>query len=288
MSQILDSLKRLEHTEIRNEDADPLGKGLQRISPVTGVRSLWLEEMKDVVEFPLSISGPILPFDGTQNVAAEQYRIIRTKVLHHPKKPRLIAVSSASSGDGKTITSINFAASLAMQGDSVLLVDADMRRPNVSAALGIRRSPGLNEVLLRRSTVESSLIRAQQLPNLYILPAGEIGSCAPDLLDSEEWLRFVERVRSLFRIVVFDTTPVAAVADYELIQLICDGVVIVVRPDHSNRTACTKAFQTVSKEKLLGVVLNCVEEWPFWRMPSYRYYQDVCPTKAIARMPKKS
>lgn len=235
--------------------------------PATGCRSARLR---------VSALAPLFPFEENHYVAAEQYRIIRTKILHNEKKPRLLVVSSAASGDGKTVTSINLAASLALKTEtSVLLVDADLRRPRIAMELGIPEMPGLSDVIAGRVSLEEALVRADQFQNLYILPAGDGAENPVELFDSDRWRQLIEQLRSRFEMVVFDTTPVATVADYELLQLVCDAIIVVVRPDHTNRKACTKVLETVPKEKLLGVVLNGVEEWLFWNTPANDYYRKL-------------
>ncbi len=225
-----------------------------------------------VVRLCLSAFSPIFPFDRGDEIAAEQYRIIRTKILHSAKKPQLIVVSSACSGDGKTVTSINIAASLALKDDScVLLVDSDLRRPRVAEALDIASSPGLAEILSGEADLETALVRPEQFPNLAILPARAAGESAAELLDSEKWRQFIQQARTQFAHVIFDAPPLAAVTDYDLIQLVCDAAILVIRPDHSNRSASLKALGTIPPEKMLGVVLNCVEDWWLWKVPGYGY-----------------
>jgi capsular exopolysaccharide synthesis family protein len=226
-----------------------------------------------VVRLRVSALSPVFPFDNGHPAAAEQYRIIRTKILHSSKRPHLIVVSSPSSGDGKTITSINIAGSLALKEDArVLLVDGDLRQRRVSDELGILRGPGLAEVLSGAADLNSAMVRAEQFPNLFILTAGYVQESAPELLDSQAWRLLLEEVRTRFENVIFDAPPVGTVADYDLLQLACDGIIIVARPDHSDRAACMKALEIVPREKLLGVVLNCVEDWWLWKTPAYGYY----------------
>jgi capsular exopolysaccharide synthesis family protein len=226
-----------------------------------------------VVRLRLSTFSPIFPFDRPDHVAAEQYRIIRTRILHHPKRPRSIVLSSACSGDGKTVTSINIAASLALKDDSsVLLVDSDLRRPRVAEALGIPNSPGLAEILSGEANLESALVCPEQFPNLFILPSGNAAQSAAELLDCERWRLLVQQTRARFSHVIFDAPPIAMLADYDLIQLVCDAAILVMRPDHSDRAACLKALAAVPQEKMLGVVLNCVENWWLWKTPVYGYY----------------
>src|SRR3954451_12337474 len=110
-----------------------------------------------------SALSPVFPFDEQQRHAAEQYRVIRTKILHDSKKPQVILISSATSGDGKTVTAINIAASMALKSDSrTLLIDADLRFPTVAEELDLPVSPGLTDVLSGKADLDSTLIRCEQ------------------------------------------------------------------------------------------------------------------------------
>ena len=223
----------------------------------------------------VSTASPIFPFEQSQNEAAEQYRIIRTKILHHARRPQFIAFSSAESGDGKTVTSINVAAALALKQDvSVVLVDGDLRRPSVADMLGLPEQPGLSDVLEGRSTLNDVVLCTDELPNLSIIAAGRVTGNPAELLDSAAWRSLVVQLRQQYQYIILDATPALGVADYELVQQICDGVVVVARPDHTPREACLKILQTIPKNKLIGVVLNCVEDWWLWKTPAYGYYKN--------------
>jgi capsular exopolysaccharide synthesis family protein len=226
-----------------------------------------------VAALQVSALAPVFPFEDLHSQAAEQYRMIRTKILHHPLQPRAIVVTSPTSGDGKTVTAINLAAVLALKKDTrVLLVDADLRRRDVHRVLGIPEKPGLADVLSGAMPLEESIVRLEQFPNLWVLPAGSGNRNPAELLESRRWREVIGDCRQRFTHVVIDATPIAAVTDFELIQLACDGVVLVVRPDHTNRGACHKALEAVVKEKMIGTVLNCVEEWFLWKPQGYGYY----------------
>jgi capsular exopolysaccharide synthesis family protein len=227
-----------------------------------------------VVPLRLSALDPIFPFEEEHSTAAEQYRIIRTRILHHPKKPKVLVITSASSGDGKTVTSINLAAALALKRDGpILLIDGDLRRPKVGEMLGLPPEIGLSEVLSGRTTLDDAVVRTEELPNLWILSAGSGIENPAELLDSQRWRSLIEEVRSRFSYVIIDATPVAAVADYDLVQVVSDGVIIVARPDHTERKHCLEVISAVPKEKSLGLILNCVENWFLWKTPSYGYYK---------------
>lgn len=155
----------------------------------------------------------------------------------------------------------------------VLLLDADLRRSAIHTQLGLPESPGLTDVLKGVCTLEAAMVHVQEFPNLFVMPAGTRADNPAELLDSALWKELSSKLRNLFRYVVLDSPPAGAVADYDLIQAVCDGVILVIRPDHTARPLCQKALETVPKAKFLGVVLNCVPEWsPGQRAGSDYYY----------------
>jgi capsular exopolysaccharide synthesis family protein len=226
-----------------------------------------------IVSLRLAAESPVLPFDVDHARAGEQYRMARTKIMQDPRQPRLIAISSAGSGDGKTITSINLAGAMALKSEArVLLVDGDMRRSQIAVLLGIPPAPGLADVLGGACALEDAIVQVEQFPNLFVLPGGKPIANPTELLDSRRWASLCAAVRRQFKYVVFDVPPMATVADYDLIQAHCDGVVMVVRPDHTNRELCLRALDTIPKDRLLGVLMNCVRDWFLWKTADRYYY----------------
>jgi capsular exopolysaccharide synthesis family protein len=225
------------------------------------------------VQLKVSASSPLLPFDFEYGQAAEQYRIIRTKILQDPRKPRVLLISSGGSGDGKTVTAINIAGALALKAEGhVLLIDGDLRRSSMHSQLSLPLEPGLTDVLMDRCGLDDAILRAQQFPNLHLLTAGMSVPNPGDLLDSSRWLALVEMVRTRFRFVVIDSPPSACVADYDLLQAAADGVALVVRPDHTDYTGFLKAAQAVPRQKMLGVVVNCEPTWFLTKQPANYHY----------------
>lgn len=216
-----------------------------------------------VLPIQLSASSPLLPYDGANARAGEQYRAVRTNLLQHPDAPRVLVVSSGGAGDGKTLSAINTAGALAMKGETtVLLMDADLRKPSLARTLGLPQDPGLGDLLHGDCTLEQAVVQTAQFPNLYVLPAGKARRNPAELLDSARWQQLCEVVRSTFRFVLIDTPPISAVTDYDLVQAIADGVVFVVRPGHSDRNSCLAALQKVNATgRLAGVLVNCAENW---------------------------
>ncbi len=225
-------------------------------------------------------AAPILPFDGSHSRAAEQYRIVRTKIVQHPEQPRMLVVSSPAAGDGKTVSAVNIAGALALKSDAnVLLLDGDFRRSSIAGLLGLPAEPGLSDVLAGARELGDAIVRAEQFPNLYVLPASKQNSNGAgwnpaELLDSPRWKSVSATLRKEFRFTIVDAPPIGAVADYDLIQAVCDGVILVVRPDHTSRTLCMHALESMPKAKLIGVLMNCTEEWFLRKTHGYYYYSS--------------
>lgn len=290
MSRIYDALKQIESPVVRliegEQSAQPQaaqpqaapapplpGKAADAAPPAPDPAGESRHEFRSVVARPRA-GVPVLPFDGTDRRTAERYRILRTNILHHPAKPRVIGFTSAGPGDGKTTSAINLAGVLALKQDvNVLLIDADLRQGSVSAMLGIEESPGLAEVLGGQCGVHEAIVGVENWPNLFVLPAGNAQANPAELLDSPAWRRTIENLRQQFQFLVVDATPIGVVADYDLVQVVCDGAIVVVRPDHTDRRACVAAFGAVAKGKLLGALVNCTEDWFLWPSnDSYGYY----------------
>jgi capsular exopolysaccharide synthesis family protein len=217
--------------------------------------------------------SPVLPFDDTNLRASEQYRIIRTRIIQHPSQPRMLVVSSPGPADGKSLSAINIAGALSLKTSAkVLLVDADFRRASIHIQCGFRETPGLADVLGLRCPLQEAVIRCEQFPSLYVLPAGGRPANPAELLDSPQWAQLCAGLRQEFGYIIVDSPPMEAVADYALIQAACDGVIVVVRPDHTNRKACFELIDKVPKAKFVGVLLNCVSEWFLARPYTYDSY----------------
>ncbi len=222
--------------------------------------------------YRLSPGSPIFPFTDAQVRAFDEYRIIRTKILQHISQPHLLAVTSAAPRDGKTLTALNLAGAMALKEDvRIVLVEADLYRGSIAACLGLPEKPGLSDYLRGNCTINQALLQVDQFPNLYILCAGTSDQGASELLDSTPWKELCKWLREQFSYVVFDCPPLAAVADSALIVAQCDGVVFVVRPDHTNKAVALATLESIPKDKLIGVVLNSAQEW-FMHRSGYSYY----------------
>ncbi len=233
----------------------------------------WVPSGPRTMPLKMAKSAPLLPFGGGPSAAGEQYRIVRTKILQHPLHPRMIVISSPGSGDGKSVSAVNLAGVLSLKTEAnVVLIDADFRKASIHQQLGIPEGRGLAEIIKHECLLEDALVSVEQLRNLYVIPAGKHRENPAELLDSSAWLWVSEMLRKSFEYIVIDSPPVAAVADYDLIQAVCDAVILVARPDHTKRALLTKAVESVPKDKFLGVLLNCVDDWFLTRHNHYGAY----------------
>ena len=187
----------------------------------------------------------------------EQYRRLaaalhRGQAVHGTK---VIMVTSALMGEGKTLTASNVALTLSQSYQKqVLLIDADLRRPSLQAVFGIQAASGLSEGLT--ATDERPVQIHQISPRLGILPAGRPTSDPIAALTSDRMQRLIEEARVAFDWVILDTPPVAMLTDASLVASMTDGALIVVKAGETPWDIVDRAVQAVGRDRILGVVLN--------------------------------
>jgi capsular exopolysaccharide synthesis family protein len=183
-----------------------------------------------------------------------------------------VLVTSAQPGEGKTCTAINLSIGLAQRGVSVVLVDADMRRPGIPRGLGISTNgAGLSTVLAGAHTLDESLRQFEPVPNLWVLPAGPEAPNPADLLSSPAMRELLEQLRGRFTHVVLDSAPLLLVTDATLLSGMVDGTVLVVESGVMARRGLVRAHKILRSAggKLLGAVLN---KWDARSEGYYAYY----------------
>jgi capsular exopolysaccharide synthesis family protein len=200
---------------------------------------------------------------------------------------RSVVITSPVQGEGKTFTAANTAVSLAqLQKVRVLLVDADLRTGGLSHRLGEASSPGLAETLEGRTEFPDAVL-ASDVTNFSFVPAGKSSVAPSELFASARWKQFMEWATGQFTMVLIDAPPVTLLSDTELIIAAADSVLAVVRTRMTPREVVESAAQKLEKQKLLGVVLNCVRYGRFAGYGQYykRYYQ---PQKATRETNRRS
>ncbi len=189
----------------------------------------------------------------------EGYRVIRTALGYcwTGQSPRVIVCTSTAPGEGKTLTSLNLAQTLAAVDGGVLLIDCDMRKPTAHESLGIKRAPGLSDLLASKATLAEA-VGSVPGSQLHVVPAGANVPSPGDLLTTEAMRGLVESLRAQYRWIVLDTPPVGAVADALVLASLSDGVVIIAGAEMVSRKAVLNTLHRVSETgaRILGVVLN--------------------------------
>jgi capsular exopolysaccharide synthesis family protein len=221
----------------------------------SGVRA---RPRSDAPADPADISIELLPHFKPRLVTAEAYRALRTALLlSSAEELRVIAVTSAQSGEGKTVTSANLAVVMAQLGRQVLLIDGDLRRPRVHEVFRVSNRAGLVTFLTGGGKAEQVFQRSQ-VPNLWITPSGPAPPNPSELLSSARMREFVALARQSFDFVIIDTPPVLAVTDASVVGTLTDGVVLCLRARkvlQEDAKACRDRLR-LADLRILGTVLN--------------------------------
>jgi exopolysaccharide/PEP-CTERM locus tyrosine autokinase len=191
---------------------------------------------------------------------AENFKVLRTQILF-PKdglKPRVIVVTSALPGEGKTFVAANLAAGIALGVDQhVLAVDCDFRRPNLHRMFGIENREGLHEFLTGEKSLPELLVPTR-IEKLTLLAAGGATDKPSELLSSAKMKAFLEEVRNRYqdRYIIIDGTPIQVTSEASALVNYVDGVILVVMAQKSPRDAVVRSLESLGREKTLGVVFN--------------------------------
>jgi capsular exopolysaccharide synthesis family protein len=193
--------------------------------------------------------------------AAEQYQGLRMTVeqLKRLRDVRLIAVTSPSAGDGKTLTSINLAGVLSHGSDAqVLLIDADLRRPEIATRLGISKADarGLVDVVADERITLDEVTRKIDGFNLSVVPAGVTQLPIHEILRSPRLERVLQAARDKYDFVIVDTPPLLPVFDASMVAKLVDGLLLVVSANQTPRKLLGESLTHLDPSKVLGLVFN--------------------------------
>ena len=217
----------------------------------------------------------LMNIDG-RSPLAEAYRHLRTSVLLSTagRAPKSLLVTSSLPGEGKTTTAVNTAISLAQTGASVVIIDADMRRPRLQSIFDMRGQEGLSSILSSDISEGEMLamVRSDEESGLSVLTSGPIPPNPAELLGSEQMRRLLAALQANYTHVVVDSPPITSFTDGVLISTMVDGVLLVVHGGKSSRHIVRRSKQLLNDvgAKIFGVVLNNVN----LQSHDYYYYQS--------------
>lgn len=195
------------------------------------------------------------------NAGTEKFRTLRSRLyqIAGTRTLRRILLTSSVAGEGKTFVAANLAQSIIRQPERrVVLLDADMRLPQLHAALGAPASPGLTDYL-RGDADECAVIQQGKKENLFFIPAGRPVSNPSDLLLSEKMKHLLDYLTPIFDWIIIDSPPALPVHDASVLADLADGVLLVVRAGSTHVDDAAKTIKEFRNKNLLGVVLNQVE-----------------------------
>jgi len=235
--------------------------------------------------------GPeLVTLHNPSSLITESYRVLRTNILYSsPDNPlRTLVVTSPLPGEGKTTTAGNLAVVMAQGGSQVLLVDLDLRRPNVHRLFGISNSAGLTNLLVEDRSLES-VVQKDSVGNLDILTTGPIPPNPAELVGSKKFAMFIEEMKTVYDYIILDSSPCVAYTDSVLAGRISDGVLLVISATIGKMDAAIQAKKNFEKvgAKIIGVVLNGVNKNHLGYSSYYYYYEDDKQGKAVRKKKKK-
>jgi capsular exopolysaccharide synthesis family protein len=218
-------------------------------------------------------AGLLVVSEATRHAFVEAYRNLRSSLLYIAEsgaRPRTIVVTSSVPGEGKSVTSANLAITLANAGSRVLLIDGDLRKGVLHELFTVAPEPGFSEVL-SHGLVGTEIIQSTRVPNLWLLPRGQVSQKSSELFINPATGRFLKEIASQYDYVLVDTAPVMAADDVTSLAPNMDGTIFVVRADYTSARLARAALDLLYQRqvKVVGLVFNAVRPTTL----DYYYYK---------------
>jgi succinoglycan biosynthesis transport protein ExoP len=245
-----------------------------------GKAASWRDRKKKAAAAGNGLLAPsqieLVPHERPRTLVSESYRSLRTALqLSSARELKVVAVTSAMAGEGKTATASNLAVVLAQLGRQVLIVDCDLRKPRLHQVFRVSNRFGLVNQLTATAEPEAVFLPTE-VPNLWVTPSGPIPPNPSELLASDRMREWLRAVRGRFDFVVLDTPPALAVTDATIVGLLADGVVLTLRSGKLTREEarlCRDRLR-LSGIKILGAVLNRYRSHQTGLGKRYKYYES--------------
>lgn len=269
----------------------PYNKQLKQMTPVAT-----LAERMPSQESPPDSRNRHKPQWYKASPFLESFRSLHTNIrfLGSDTPIHSIVISSGTPGDGKSTVAVHLAQAAAAMGQRVLLVDADLRRPQVHHILGLNNQDGLSNVIATGLTAKQAIQRLPMWDHLYVLPAGQLPPDPTRLLSSKKMQYLMEQFHAVFDLVIYDTPPVLGLADGRILAPQTDGVVMVVGLGKTDRSVLMQSLDSLklANTTVLGVVANGVKSHTTGSYYNYQQYyaseSDVLKAKQLLQRKMES
>jgi capsular exopolysaccharide synthesis family protein len=223
-----------------------------------------------------TLATHLVSLTNPASFAAEQYQNLRLKIerLRQTRDLRVIAITSPGASDGKTVTSINLAGALARGASSrVLLIDADLRRPEIANQLRIDDDGiGFANLIGTRQAAIEQAIRPLDPHNVDVITAGNVTGPIHEVFRSAQLPQLLNSVRYRYDYVILDTPPIVPVVDSALLARVVDGVLVVVSANKTPRKLLEEALNELDPAKVIGIVFNNDDRPLYGYDTNYRRY----------------
>ncbi len=195
-----------------------------------------------------------------QSFEAERFKILKTSLLFSTtgESPKVIMVSSAVPGEGKSFVTANLAISIAQNIDEhVLLIDCDLRLPSIHKRFGYGQTAGLSEYLSGKISLTSTFLKTK-VEKLTIIPGGNPPPNPSELLSSDQMAQLIEEVKTRYRdrYIIIDTAPPQLTSEAGALAKLVDGILLVINCGKTKREIVSELVNTFEKDKILGIVFN--------------------------------
>lgn len=212
-----------------------------------------------------SVNSPgLASIISPKSIVAEQFRMVRTNLEFAivDKDLKSLLVTSLAPSAGKSTISANLAATFAAQGKKVLLVDTDMRKPTIHKIFKLRNTEGLSTLITTKEASVFDYVEKVEFENIYILTSGATPPNPAELISSKRMEQLIEEMEQAFDLVIFDTPPVLAVADSQIMAGKVDGTLFVIRKGKDKKEQIQIAAERMDsvKANVLGAIYNRVEQ----------------------------
>ncbi len=261
--------------KIRETDGRAAGNGLPASRRISAVEPAAREGIPSIREITVNIervNPRVVSITQPRSPYCEEYRNLRTQVLHKSKKRKLQAIVVASVGpsEGKSVTALNLSWLFAQtDGVRALIIDSDLRRPSLSNYLGIETPAGLSEVLTGGASLMDSIIQIQPA-GLYMLPGGTARSDVAELISGPRFAEILDEARSHFDFIIIDAPPLGIFTDASLLINLADGAMLVIKANQTKYKDVDRILDSLPRERMLGTILN-QSEVPLMDESYYNY-----------------